>query len=787
MFDNQPTIISSAPAGSNRAYSAEPKQRGPKLAVIIAVAVIVIAALVGAYLWFKYKNPPAAPVNQAPAATTTVAATNTPATLPGIGLGGAASSTTATTSFSDLAIEYMSFADFYKAPDSTLNVKLNDYQLPLNVKVDVMNYYDISRKLNLDPALSNLNKDGFATIDNPWAQTAPDFYSLSSQLDAKQIPLLISSDFVLYYYQNILKKSFKDIEADVFYDNLWSITKDMYQTAKTRYETRLGKIGQVNDPILEGERLEAAFLATALELLKPTTDQLSAQGAGGSQTKFSVAEGEQFYFTVPPYLRDDVLSEEKLIRAANTKVKSPELLYQRDYNEFKVPPDYRLDAKLNNFYLTVKWLNSVWPLNYRDKNCPACLLDYADWRINLTAASFLSQDFSASPDLKNKWARIYKVMYFFKGLREELSYVQYRDALSALFGADYNLETLLAADNQDAILNLNKLKAKLLTYDFPAVAGARDPADKTQAPFIGFRLLAENYFPNAYIFSRLSYPNVTVYQGKATLDNNVTACSLKSKTQRCGVLALDPINLVSPVVSNPYFTENTNYLSYSAQADALRSEMDQANVWHLTDYWLSLDWAKSLLEMPKTNLPIFARGDDWRSQSLKTAVGSWVNLQLPLEKFTVNQLYSGQGLASTGRYNENSYVEPAVDLYDELLADNAMLIKMFLALQLDKEVAPAINGLEAAGRNLTTLKNIAIKELTSVALTADDNLAIADFAKQLTVVPADPKDKQLTLSAPQKNGPREDLSRLKLMILIHREGDSNVFAVGPVWDYKEIP
>ena len=201
-----------------------------------------------------------------------------------------------------------------------------------------MNYYDTSRKLNLDPGLDSLNNQGFAVIDNPWSQTAPDFYTIYGSLSANQIPPLITSDFLIFNYQNILKKSFKDIEANVFYDNLWDINQQLYTVAKTRYEARLSSIGNVNDSVLEGERLETAFFAVALELLKPAVNQVSGGNAVADPSLFTKTEADRFYFVVPPYLRADVLAEEKLIRGAGApSAKSPVLLYARNYQDFSVP------------------------------------------------------------------------------------------------------------------------------------------------------------------------------------------------------------------------------------------------------------------------------------------------------------------------------------------------------------------------------------------------------------------------------------------------------------------
>jgi len=193
------------------------------------------------------------------------------------------------------------------------------------------------------------------------------------------------------------------------------------------------------------------------------------------------------------------------------------------------------------------------------------------------------------------------------------------------------------------------------------------------------------------------------------------------------------------------------------------------------------------LEMAKNNLPLFARSVSWVNKSLRTAAAAWINAQLPLEKLAVNAPTSGPALNVPVGSGENSYVEPNLDLINELSSDNDMLLKMFTALQLDKEVIAVIADLNAANANLAALRQIVVKELTGEKLTADDNETISNFVGQFTVdATVAPANKRLTLKAPQqKTGWQEDLSRLKLMVLTHQEGDNKVFSVGPVWDYQE--
>lgn len=780
MMPQEPIILSTENQNNNQTNPDNSDKTRKKKFFLFALLAIII--LVISFLIFKKyqslrnnNNIPVAPV-----------ASSTPGVLPDFTQSDVASSTGETVSFSDLVIEYLSFADFYKSPDNNITGNIIDYKLPLNIKLDILNYPDVSRKLNLDPGLDNLNNNGFVLIDNPWEKEAPDFYSIYDNLESKQISPLITSDFIIYYYQNILKKVFKDIEENVFYNNLWSINKDLYLAAKNRYEARLAAIGDVNDSVLEGERLEMAYFAVSLELLKPTINQIAQKGVLADNGQFASAEADQFYFVLPPYLRDDVLREEKLIREANAKTKSPVLLYLQDYKNFIVPAEYGTNAKLNNFYLTTKWLNSVFPLNYRDQNCPECLLDKEDWRINFIAATLISNDAANLPDLKNKWARIYKVISFFKGLREDLDYIHYRDSLVSVFGNNYDVTQLFDDKNKFAAANLEKLKTKLLTYKMLEIQGAYNINSQTDRSRVGFKMLVESYWPNDFLFDKLSVPNVSNYLGKIPSAGNNTSCFLNSSLQRCNGIAFDIVNLVSPVTGNDYFLENTNYLNYNREADKLRLELNKNKIWQNNNYWSTLSFIKAFLNINKTNQPLLAKSSAWQTKSLNTAEAAWVNLQLPLEKFSVNQIFRGVGLTNYSSWGDNAYVEPNLDLINELQANNTMISKMLTALQLDKEVSQAFQGLNSVDNNFNALKKVIIKELQGENLNQDDKDVIVDFAKQLKITQTPPINKQLIIPFPTKGiSLKANLNNLKLLVLIHQVGDGKVISVGPVWDYSE--
>ena len=684
----------------------------------------------------------------------------------------------------DLMIEYLSFSDFYKKNEIEIEPKFENYTLPLNTKIEVINYYDISRKINLDPVIEDINEQGFAVINNPWASDSFDFYSVYRKLKEKQIPTFISSDFLLYYQQNIMKKAFKDIEENIFYDNLWDISKELYLRSKTRYETRLASIGNINDPLLEGARLETIFFAVSLELLKPLTAQVAPVGVQVSEDRFSVAEANNFFFSVPSNLKEDVESELKLIREAKSVVKSPTLLYTRDYKDFIIPEDYRSHAKLNNFFLASKWLNSVFPLYYQGEDCSECLLDREDWRINFIASLLISDDFSSLPQIKNRWARIYKVISFFEGLKDDLDYINYRDSLIAAFSQDYEIESIFQGDDEEIDKKLKAVVTEIEKYKFLEIQGGPSVKELKNKTGIGLKVLTDYFSPDGYLLSRLVSPSVGAYLGTGS-EYNHTACGSSQTLKRCNASAYDIINLIHPLGNYDYFLENSNYSNYQNEATKLSQEIKIGIENKTTNYWSFLSLAQDYLNFDKKLMPIFSQTDSWEKKDFNTIAASWGNYYLPFDKFNINQSVSSKGLDDFSRWSENSYIEPNLALVNELVSVNKMVLSMFSALRIEVEAKQVVKEISASTDNLEKIREIIIKEIAGEKLSDTDFEFISDFTSLLEILEPT-KDKSFSFYPDSfSQSLKGDLSNLKLMVVVNQRDGEKFFSLGPVWNYQE--
>lgn len=709
--------------------------------------------------------------------------------LPGIDDNNNGDDPFATSTMNGMTAEYLTFGHFYEKKELGFKPNKETYELPINVKVDVANYYDVSRRINLDPYIEDFNKDGFAIIKEPLFN-ADNFYSGYKELLNNDIPILLTTDFLIYYNQNHLNQVFKEIEKNIFYDNLWEINKELFDIALTKYKKRLNEVGLMNDPVLEGVRLEMAYYAVALSLLRPREEQINDKQNLVDETKFSVQDADTFSFVMPDYLKNDVSKELDLIYEAKGENKSPIFLYFKDYKEFKVPKNYKGSAKLNNFYLTLKWLNSVFPLYYRSEECSQCLLDHDDWVVNMAAASFIAQDVYDNEDIKNKWANIYKFVSFFSGLRGDLTYLQYHEALLDTFGEDYSIEDVFSSDNENREDDISRLRNNLMEFYFSKLEGSFDRESMKHK--LGMRMLQENYWPNDYIFSSLTGEDINIPLEKVKNDRLITSCKSTKYYQnsfRCVGFGMDVVNLIHPDISQIDTREyllNTQYNNYAESLMKLQFLVDDfdVNTWNNNIYWTTLDLAHSLFSYDRSGYPVAINSNSWKNKKdINTILGAWVNLHLQQDMFV--NYFEEEAISGFGtKISENlySFIEPNVSFIDELIAKNEMLLKMFFALQLSKKTNVVSVQLKDLNDTLKRIREIAVKELQNEELSTSDLDFIVDFSRLYFV--KEKGDKEFDIRSEWKRI-TESIDGIKFVALIYDKNGKKIIVIGPIFNYRE--
>jgi hypothetical protein len=426
------------------------------------------------------------------------------------------------------------------------------------------------------------------------------------------------------------------------------------------------------------------------------------------------------------------------------------------------------------------------------------LLDKEDWRINIIAAFLIADDFSSDQKLQNKWARIYKVISYFQGLRDDLTYLAYDEVLGKYKDGEEGrtLEELFAS-YEEADDNLAQMRKDLSEYSFSGLGGGFDKNSTTTMPKQGLKVLASPYWPNDFIFENLTLPHVRYYQAGQSLVSegvdNITGCTesrISTQAYRCRGFGGDIVNLVYPVSDlNDYFRENTNYELYDREMGSLRERLDKfdVNKWHSNGYWTMLDIMGKYLESDRISGMAFAKGDEWRNRRIDASLGAWTDLQTRRDEFKIYNLAAeSEGLSGGADMfiSENSYIEPELELVQQLRANTEMLHEMFRQLGITYETVSVDDDLTRMKKELSRIEEIIKKEISGEELSEEDLKFIDNFIKQYKVEEEGGKMINIGFDHSRK-GVTESIDGVELMVITYKKGDKKYFAIGPVYNYVE--
>jgi hypothetical protein len=486
-----------------------------------------------------------------------------------------------------------------------------------------------------------------------------------------------------------------------------------------------------------------------------------------------------FDFALPAYLEEDVNKELQLINKTKLLDRSPVLRYARDYSVFNVPREFKDDAKLNNFYLASRWLNSVFPLYFRTDDCKECMLDKDDWLINFSAASYLAKDMSDSQANKNRWAIIYKFISYFTGLRQDLTFLEYNRALEKLYGKGYVIENIFSRANFTDI-DIFKIQSEIEANKFSPIEGCYDRS-AGKNPQIGMRMLQESYWPNDYIFSKLTGTDMKSNASNQAKREQQTLCG----TNRCLGTALDIINLQVPLTASEKFVRESNYIGYDLGLRNLRDNMAGFNVftWNTNIYWSSLDMINTSLKEDRTAFPVYMRSNEWfLEKELNMALGSWANIHVPKDAYATRLTDQETFTSLRPVCDLPNFVEPKLEILRESIARNNMLLEMMDVLNVSRDSNLAALDIEDVSTKFEHLIEIDKKILSGALLNYSDCSFIEGLVNNRKVI--DAGKKSFTISQ-DRLSTIQRLNGVKLLVAMFTHGEDHVIAMGPVFDYSE--
>lgn len=734
----------------------------------------------------------------------------------------------------------------------SVNPQVPTYSLPLNISKDISNWSKSSGQMNLsDSAKSLLSKNGFVTINNAnLFSSKEDFASFYSEIQDKDLPVFVTTDSLLHYYHVFFDTSLMRMEKDIFYDDVWQMSKKFYDDSLNIYQSS-------NDPLVkEAAKRNVAYLATALELLKPKLDQIVSNSnvknlvdcyaddeycgkiyedtiQNGTFSTFGQKEASKYSFTSPDFVKDLVNKELQLVSDHKGWDCSPTFLYQEDYSQYVPRGHYTKAEKLKNYFKAFMWYGRMTDLikgsaNIGDGQCvssgmPDGFISSNDAQIQTLQASILARKFAMDSDVQKSWKKIYAITAFYVGLSDDLGPVEYGSALQDIFGNNVDVNSLATK-----IANIQKTvndkfagpqiysglgNAKMVVVPKPPLTDEqinelKKQADQLLANTKGFRMMGQRFVVDSYLFSKIVSPYSGEYTGPANKEPFTSVVTDMGRKVRgfprgLDIMALFGSERAQQVIKN---LGDADYSDYQSQFDNLKKEVDaipQDN-WHQNLYWNWLYVLKALIAKFETGYPSFMQTAAWQDKELNTALASWSELRHDTILYA-KQSYTMAELGGGGEEVKIvGYVEPVPLFYARLL-DLTNMTKKGLTNLLSQDEWNKIgvgDAMDQFGTILSRLVDISKTELENRELTDDDYNFIKYFGGSLKSISSrllasegniDPDMFKPTLIADvhtdgnTKKVLEEGTGYIKPIIVAYKLPKNYILVgVGPVFSYYEF-
>ncbi len=510
-----------------------------KKVIIFLIGIFILVGVFGSvFYWQKKKTQPQVPVSVTPAPTKTPSPTKIPTTL---------ALTKRLIKSEDIVLEKVD-----------VTPQIPSYPLPLKIK-DISNYQEFSEKIKLSPrALYLLKKNGFVVIPTPkdLVDEPDDFVKFYSALKWKDLPIFITTDSLLHYYHIFFDATLMKLERDLFYDDLWQMSKEFFDDALLEYKNAPSK------DLKEAAKRNVAYFSVALELLKPKSNQIATKEnikkeinckgpkdfcdeiilaqlkEGKFFNLFNEKEVQKYTFETPDFVRDLVQKEIELIEKHKGWEFSPIFIYKEDYSQYLPRGHYTKSEKLKNYFKAMMWYGRMTALiegsPFLSKGQSFCtgpmggIISEYDAKIQTLQASLIVKKFLESKKIQEKWQRIYAITSFFVGFSEDLGPYEYAKVLKSLFKEKLSSQDLERkySEIRDRLLNFpynpkiySGLGACELFMPCPPLTEKEIQKLKFQAKKLlkttkGFRLMGQRFTLDSWLFSEIVSPYSGEYTGK---------------------------------------------------------------------------------------------------------------------------------------------------------------------------------------------------------------------------------------------------------------------------------
>ena len=665
------------------------------------------------------------------------------------------------------------FSAFSEHRPVTVNPAAPSAPLPLRLE-DIPNADWVIRRLGLDPAARQaLERNGFVVVPNG---TENDMLAVYTNSISQGMPNFITSDSLLHLYHIQFEEILRSLEEKEFFPALIILTRSLQADALAQYHSLAGDLR-------EAARRNAAFLTVAYRALDRD-------------------------IAIPEMVQSEVTRELALIEKHAGFAPSPIFIYDEDYSQYVPRGHYTRSETLKRYFKAMLWYGRMTCLlKGNDSFGPGgdALISVAEARIQTFQAALLTLGLdrveAEGRPIAEIWNRIYSVTAFFVGLADDLTPIEYKEAIQRVYGAAVSAPTL---DNEAKFL---LLKIELAKYQQPKIFGGTGNAmvppnataedlQKVLDKAKGLRVMGQRFIPDSYMFQNLVLPMVQQYTGNG---QPFTWGRTEMGPRRVFPRGLDVMTVLGSEAALGILDRegDTDYLDYDKTLNVLIAQFRSFRPadWMRNLYWAWLYSFEPLLAPCGDGYPAFMQTMAWRDKQLHTALASWAELRHDTILYAKQSYTSGvTSVPEPPPPPDRGYVEPVPEFYNRLLSLARLTRSGLTALNaLDAPQADRLSLLETV---LSRLVVISLAELEGRVLSADDYRFIERFGLDLQPLQsglADDQATQTTLIADVHTDSNsslvleEGVGYLKLLVAAYRLAEGRtVLGAGPVFSYYEF-
>jgi len=648
------------------------------------------------------------------------------------------------------------------------------YSLPLKSLPE--NYQkDLVEKLKKDLTSEQKNillSNGALILPGPsLSETVPGFENFDEAfqfLAENDIPIFITSDYILHFFRIELSEVLKNLEIEKISHILGKVLETLFKKTEEQYKV-FGERGKK----AELARRNLAYLSVVLKLLNPNFKESKIVEKEVQEELSKIRRGEGIFLS--PVFSQDCSTECKNISTKDERyvpVKGGEIIYYKnkpldtlefyekickkvcyfeDYSKF-VPRDYyALSEDLKNYYKAKTYLeNAMFQLSGEDWTKQAILLTLGIYEAKVWYEG-------TEVNVPELWEKIYSPLSFFSG-NASLNFYDYSQALNEIIAASQITEISQVDVGEinfnEFRLNLGKLKGEDIFKDKGLTIL---PKPLSLEPQILKTILYKNVGPNP------DSPNFREVQGFMRLWEQFNCQDMENdkfqkgwskekyweeickasielyKTEPeksysvCRILSsnLETAALLDSKIAEQFlkdFYQLDSFCDFSTQSEELKAQIKSFNQknWiensKTTWFWLISTFFKEKSE----GIPVWLKSEAWKTKELITSLSSFSGMEYkPYLARKESYVYEREKKELPSPIEYSGYLEPNPEFYAKMKYLVESLIENLQERNLI--TGKVYSGLSRTSEIFEKLKNISEKELKGEILGKSDS----DFIKEL--------------------------------------------------------